>query len=599
MKLALDFDTAVARDIVARKAGRAREQRFLKALLALMLPMIATAADALPRATQSAAHGYVLGRFADDVGELPEAARYFDNARRRDPSDLSLTRRAFETAVAAGELKLASSLATRLTATQGGDSTVALVRLAEAIQRGDWAAAEAARSGIADVGYAAVVAPIVEAWTLFGRGRVDQGLAKLDPAAMTGFTRSYVAEARAHMLAAARRYAEAAIAYRDLRVGTGPGVSFLALGEADALEQAGDRDGAMKLLDGFRTDPTLTAARARLAAGRRVGRLASEPADGIAWLCARLATDLSRDKPVPLALVFARVATFVAAPGSAASSAAWLITGDVLARSERGSAALAAYDRISANDPLIGLARARRAEVLSTTGRDAEARALLEAATVAPGADVEAWSRLGDWFRKADAHADAARAYTRAIALAEAAPGPRNWTLYFLRGSSHEQAGDWKAAEPDLRRALALAPSEPTVLNYLGYALLDRGLTLDAAQALITRASALRPDDGFITDSLGWAQYRRGQYQAAVTTLERATAAEPGDPTINEHLGDAYWRAGRRIEARFRWRAAYDLGTVATAKAAVAAKLDFGLDAALSIAKQGDAAWLSNTRPQN
>lgn len=569
----------------------------MKPALAILLLTTATVAEAVPRATQSAAHGYVLGRFAVDDGQLSDAARYFDGARRRDPGDTALARRAFETAVAAGDLKLAAGLAARLTATQGGDSTVALIRLADAVQRGDWVAADAARAGIADVGYAAVVAPIVEAWTLFGRGKQTEALAKLDPASMTGFTRSYVAEARAHMLTAAGRYAEAATAYRDLRAGTGPGVSFLALGEADALQQGGDRDGATKLLDAARGDATVAAARARLAAGRRVGALAGSPADGIAWLTARLATDLSRDKPVPLALVFARVATFVATPGGPAASASWLIAGDVLARSERGAAALTAYDRIPANDPLIGLARARRAEVLGSTGREAEARALLEAAAAAPGADAEAWSRLGDWFRKAEQHTDAARAYGRAIALT-ANEGKPNWTLYFLRGSSFEQAGDWKAAEPDLRRALALAPDEPTVLNYLGYALLDRGLTLDDAQTLIARASALRPDDGFITDSLGWAQFRRGQFAEAVETLERAAAAEPGDPTINEHLGDAYWRMGRRIEARFRWRAAYDLGTVAKARAAVAAKLDFGLDVAMA-GTQGEPAWLSNTLPPN
>jgi Flp pilus assembly protein TadD len=225
---------------------------------------------------------------------------------------------------------------------------------------------------------------------------------------------------------------------------------------------------------------------------------------------------------------------------------------------------------------------------------------LLEAAAAAPAADAEAWSRLGDWYRKADRHTDAARAYGRAIAAAEAVAGAKpNWVQYFLRGSSAEQAGDWAAAEPDLRRALELAPDEPTALNYLGYALLDRGRDLDAAQALIARASALRPDDGFITDSLGWAQFRLGQFDAAVTTLERAVAAEPGDPTINEHLGDAYWRAGRRIEARFRWRSAFDLGTTPKAKAMVAAKLDYGLDIALTSAGQGDAAWLSNTRPPN
>ena len=61
---------------------------------------------------------------------------------------------------------------------------------------------------------------------------------------------------------------------------------------------------------------------------------------------------------------------------------------------------------------------------------------------------------------------------------------------------------------------------------------------------MLNKAVELRPDDGFIVDSLGWAYYRLGDYGKAVTFLERAVELEPADPVINDHLGDAYWRAG-------------------------------------------------------
>jgi Flp pilus assembly protein TadD len=76
------------------------------------------------------------------------------------------------------------------------------------------------------------------------------------------------------------------------------------------------------------------------------------------------------------------------------------------------------------------------------------------------------------------------------------------------------------------------------------------------ALKLIEGASKLRPEDPAITDSLGWARYLTGDAPGAVTLLERAVAGEPGEPTINEHLGDVYWALGRRIEARYAWRAA-------------------------------------------
>ncbi|HMA50325.1 MAG TPA: tetratricopeptide repeat protein, partial [Magnetospirillaceae bacterium] len=77
---------------------------------------------------------------------------------------------------------------------------------------------------------------------------------------------------------------------------------------------------------------------------------------------------------------------------------------------------------------------------------------------------------------------------------------------------------------------------------------------LPRATQMIEKAVLLRPSDGFIIDSLGWAFYRSGQYGRAVEMLQRAVTMVPGDATINDHLGDALWRAGRQEEARFQWQ---------------------------------------------
>ena len=80
-----------------------------------------------------------------------------------------------------------------------------------------------------------------------------------------------------------------------------------------------------------------------------------------------------------------------------------------------------------------------------------------------------------------------------------------HWSLYFLRGSAYDQLKDWKETEKDMLAALKLFPNQPTVLNYLGYSWVDRGLHLDKAIEMIRQAVALRPFDGFFVDSLGWA----------------------------------------------------------------------------------------------
>ena len=72
------------------------------------------------------------------------------------------------------------------------------------------------------------------------------------------------------------------------------------------------------------------------------------------------------------------------------------------------------------------------------------------------------------------------------------------------------RAVETAAGKAALLKALALAPDQPVVLNYLGYAELERRENLAEAEKLIEQASALRPDDSAITDSLGWAYYVRG-----------------------------------------------------------------------------------------
>lgn len=96
---------------------------------------------------------------------------------------------------------------------------------------------------------------------------------------------------------------------------------------------------------------------------------------------------------------------------------------------------------------------------------------------------------------------------------------------------------------------------------------------------MIERAVELRPDDGYIVDSLGWVLYRLRDFNGAVERLERAVELRPQDPTINDHLGDAYWRVGRRNEARFQWMRALALKPDAEHIPGIEKKLRDGLPA--------------------
>ena len=526
---------------------------------------------------RSGLHDYVQGRHAWSDDELGRASGYFAGALAHSPDDPVLLRRTFDLALAAGDQAMALKLAPRLAKNERYDTTLALLRISDAVQKKDWKTVDALRQQLSDAGFAAFAAPVIEAWTLEARGKTKQALAKLDPSTQEGFAKAYISEHRAHILSADKQWDEAAALYETLLAGEGAQVARLRVAAASALQKAKRVDEARKLLEGGARDPSVSLALARLNAGEPIKGGVTDPREGISELFARMAADLSRERPLPIALVLARLSTFLA-PGN---GDAWLITADVLTRSGQYDAAIAALDQIKPTDTLASLARARRAGILLETDRAPQSVALLEAAAKADTAAVEDWSRLGEAYQRTDRFADAARAYDKALALAST-DTPDLWTLYFSRGAAHERAGDWPKAEADLRQALKLAPKEAAVLNYLGYALLDRGERLPEAQTMIEQAVEQRPDDGHIIDSLGWAHYVAGRYQKAVELLERAVADVPDDATINEHLGDAYWMVGRRTEARYRWRASLEGGPDEAGRKRVTAKLDFGLTSALA-----------------
>jgi len=117
-------------------------------------------------------------------------------------------------------------------------------------------------------------------------------------------------------------------------------------------------------------------------------------------------------------------------------------------------------------------------------------------------------------------------------------------------------------------------------LNYLAFSWVDKGIHLKEALPMLKLAVELRPTDGYIVDSLGWANYKLGNYDDAVKELERAVDLKPADPVINEHLGDAYWRVGRKLEAHFQWNHARDMKPDAEELPKILQKIAHGLDSA-------------------
>jgi Flp pilus assembly protein TadD len=108
-------------------------------------------------------------------------------------------------------------------------------------------------------------------------------------------------------------------------------------------------------------------------------------------------------------------------------------------------------------------------------------------------------------------------------------------------------------AESRLSKLIELKPDNAQALNALGYTLVDRTDRTAEGLKLIEQALALAPGDPYILDSMGWAQFRMGNYDDSEKFLRRALA-DRSDPEIAAHLGEVLWAKGERARAKDIWQ---------------------------------------------
>jgi len=126
---------------------------------------------------------------------------------------------------------------------------------------------------------------------------------------------------------------------------------------------------------------------------------------------------------------------------------------------------------------------------------------------------------------------------------------PKSRDIRYSLGVLYEKTDRFEAAIQQMRQILELDPEYADALNFIGYSYADRGINLPEAEALIEKALKLKPDNAYITDSLGWVYFKQNRMDEAVKYLQEAARLMPDDPAILEHLADAYARTGRIPEA--------------------------------------------------
>ena len=540
-----------------------------------------------PIATESGLGSYLAGSLAQREHAYGSAAEYLERALKDDPDNADLLRRAFLLRLSEGDSARAAALAKRLVVVDPRAGLASLVLLVEQVKAGDNAGASSAVDRMPADGLLRFSAPLVTAWVKAGQHDQKAAQAALDQYdKMRGFEQlkefhlALIDDYLGNVDAASEAYKKILSTAQQLNWRT-----------ADIAGRFYERHGrtaeAKALYERFLrenrdTGDLVKPSLARVAAGQIPSATVGDVKDGLAEALFDLASVLNQRDTQDLALVYARLALEL----SPKYVLAQLLVAEIAEAENRPQEALAVYQSVDPASPLGWSARLRAAELQDQLEHTDEAVAALNKMAAERPEAAQPLIELGDILRGRNRFAEAVTAYDGAVVRSEPLEG-RSWSLLYSRGIALERSAQWPRAEADFLKALELQKDQPLVLNYLGYSWVEKREHLDQALKMIERAVELRPNDGYIVDSLGWAHFQLGDYPQATQYLERAIELLPEDPTINDHLGDAYWRSGRLAEARYQWRRALQFQPEADEVKTIDAKLDKGLGAPPAASSRG------------
>ncbi len=488
---------------------------------------------------------YLSSQFAQQHHDWKRAGDYLTRVMTETPGDPQVIKRAMILAMGAGDAPKSIELAAEIAKAEKDNALAMLLLATGALHDKNYAAADAYLKTMPVGSLSDFIMPLLESW-------VQAGLGNFTGEKLHGNTAHMQ-----HAILIADYLGKKDEIEKLVTMMTGGQVPAPADTEriADIEAHIGNTEKAIglyaKILESQPGDPQVTEKLAALQNGKKVDGFVpiASPEQGVATGLYNMSQLLYQEHADDSARVFANIALYL----DPSMIDAQLLLAAITSRNERAEDAIDYYRGIKPESEYYLESRRRAAELLEDSKRTDEALAELSS-LVKDHNDIESLIRIGDIYRRQENFQKALVSYNEAAQRFDNKVPKEYWHLLYARGMSLERLGDWDKAETDLRTALSYQPDHPYVLNYLGYAWTDKGENLTEALAMIKKASELRPDDGYITDSLGWVYYRMRNYNDAVPALEAAVELLPYDPVINDHLGDAYWQAGRKLEARFQWQ---------------------------------------------
>lgn len=519
---------------------------------------------------------FVEARLAEVGGQSETALSIYQDSLKQEPNNVLVAGKTYVRAIETGNWPLTLKAVRSISLGGRLEKEMPAILFAEAFRRKEWNSAEAALVELDSLGNFAFLVPILKNWLEIARNQK----ANISTENISeDRTASYYLEEQQILLSLARGDADTAlrllrkvVQQNDVRM------SPVRMMAARHFLANGQKELATEILSAQRTSAERRLLKMIEIGQSRVAEQKVTEKTGTAFTFHRLSTDLSTQRAEFLAMVMAQIATNIVGK----SDFDQLVLGRTYAAIGSGRRARSSFQNIPSTSPYHIIARNAEIDSFVEDKSYSEALDRIEQQISNDPMLPDLHVLQGQVFQSKGNFKKAATSFRNAVSLAERAnyAKPVLASYYLALGSAQEQSGLWPAGLRSLEKANELLPNSANILNYLGYAQLERRENTVQAMQSIRKAHKLRSSSAAITDSLGWAYFILGEHDKAVEYLEIALAGQPQDPTINEHMGDAYWTVGRKYEARYAWKTA-KLFAEESELDRLLAKIDLGLTAEL------------------
>jgi len=511
------------------------------------------------RDVKSFAGAFLAARTADVDHDYPTAIALYRKALDFEPANLEIRERLMISLLLNGDFADGLKEAEALKSDTAVERVTKIVRGLDALRSGKY---DSARKILAYEGpndLDRLTHLLLSGWADVGAGKGKKAIATINglkgPAWFKVFTDYHLGAMAivAGDTSTARQYLNRAVTNNDA-VATAPDTFMRAVMALARLEaSAGNKQKALDAIsvgDGMISNyAPLKALRQSIEKGEKPAQQVTTAAEGAAGVLFSIGGALNRQGAEDMVALYLQISHAL----DEKSADTLIMLGGIAEKLEQPQRAIAFYQQVPEDSPMRRISELQLGITLSDTGKIDEAKSHLKELIQSDPADIRSYIAYGSVLSEAKDYKEMAANYDKAVDVIGSVPRQSDWSVFFQRGIAYERLKEWPKAEPNFRKALELNPEQAQVLNYLGYSLVDMNLNLDEGLKMIQAAVDARPDDGYIVDSLGWAYYRLGRFDDAVTELEKAIQLRAGDATINDHLGDAYWRVGRKLEAVYQW----------------------------------------------